>query len=53
MTPIQIPALKLAAFYAEVRAGYAVLFGFLLENLPITDPVVRGCRALDPCKFVT
>ncbi|KAL5261948.1 hypothetical protein ACHWQZ_G007600 [Mnemiopsis leidyi] len=46
----EIPALKLAAFYADVRVAYAVLFGFLLDNLPITDPVVRGCRALEPLK---
>ncbi|XP_063680661.1 uncharacterized protein LOC134815949 isoform X2 [Bolinopsis microptera] len=46
----EIPALKLAAFYAEVRGAYAILFGYLLENSPIMDPVVRGCRALDPLK---
>ena len=35
-------------FYSDVRAAYSVLFGYLLDNLPIMDPVVRGARALDP-----
>ena len=45
---INIPIFQRVSFYSGVRDAYAVLFGYLSQSLPLTDPVLGKCKALNP-----